>query len=288
MSTLFQLFYSAQYSECTKQLTQALGNAETMQERIALLCNRAIAYRFLKLFKHCLKDCTDVLALDPTCCRAYSQAVAALVGRGLRAEAQAMFQKALENCPLGDILMFKEMKDALEGVAVEEVKVHVTSSPLQAAKVAQVRPIHSHQATQGEVTRLGIGAFQVNTRNYDEAIRTYTSLLRDNPCLVEARAGLGSAYAMLSRFEDAILTFVSLVEIDPGNVDGWIRLAQTRCASGHVVQAKLDLDKAISLDNQSSLAFLERGMALKRLGDEPTALLDLQAGNVFPFHDSMH
>lgn len=183
-----------------------------------------------------------------------------------------MFQKALENCPYGDILIFKEMKAAVDGVVEDEVKVHAAS----ATKKCPTKPVQRHEATPQEVARLGIGAFQVNTQSYEEAVRIYSELLLDNPGLVEARAGLGSAYAMLSRFDDAILTFAALVELDPANVDGWIRLAQTRCASGHVMQAKLDLDKAISLDDRNALAHLERGMVLKRIGDEPAALVDLQ------------
>lgn len=62
----------------------------------------------------------------------------------------------------------------------------------------------------------------------DEAIRTYSEVLRAVPDSARALIGRGSAYALKNQLADAARDFSRASEVEPGNKDTITRLGQVR------------------------------------------------------------
>jgi tetratricopeptide (TPR) repeat protein len=104
-----------------------------------------------------------------------------------------------------------------------------------------------------------LGYLQVNTGNFENAIRVFNQLLQVNPKVVAAYLGRGTAYALMGDLDNAARDFSLAIDIDPKCVDAYKRRGQTRAARGMDQDGLADLNMALEMQKDHE-SYHQRGL----------------------------
>jgi tetratricopeptide (TPR) repeat protein len=92
---------------------------------------------------------------------------------------------------------------------------------------------------------VALGYLQVNSGAYEQAVQTFTAVLRDDGGCAAALAGRGSVHAFRGDLGRAHADFSGAVEGAPGVADYWKRRGQTASAMGRLEDGAGDLGVAV-------------------------------------------
>lgn len=153
-------------------------------------------------------------------------------------------------------------------------------SNLIAVPPAVIKNIRANLAhTSGDVLVdeiIAYGYFQVNTGLLDEAIETFSELLKCRKDLCSAYLGIGSAYAMKREMDEAVSSFSAAIIIDPIIADAWKRRGQVYAAIGLFDKALTDLDQSINIDGSEADSYFQRALIYIGMNNFRRALEDLR------------
>ncbi|KAG6545276.1 hypothetical protein Mapa_013389 [Marchantia paleacea] len=295
-----------QWSTAIRLLTSHPG----LSSSAVLLCNRALCYSKLELYKHVVKDCDKALVLSPCTPLASlykGQALAAMgkhqesievwrkgyeAGLGQTIDLQVLLQLHSLTC-LTKIAPEKVSSPAVKGATYptsypqndEPVKVALRnrSAPAAGGVNSKEGTLSDGHEASNEIRRLSVdlriarGIAEVNSGKYDKAVDIFTQLDKENIGSTSALIGRGTAYAFQRKLDLAIADFSKAIELDPKALEAWKRRGQARAATAPSLEAIADLSEALKLDPNSPDTLNERGVVYYKLKDYHSAIYDLRA-----------
>lgn len=119
------------------------------------------------------------------------------------------------------------------------------------------------------------GIARQNMREYDSAIEDFESGLKDQPENRTFLRALAVTYAMKQEFGKADSCFLRFIDICPNEPSAYLNRAQMKIEQGDSTVALELLNKVVSLDKSSAVAFALRGLLLEQQDHHSEALSDL-------------
>ena len=110
---------------------------------------------------------------------------------------------------------------------------------------------------------------------YTEAVRDYTSAIRDHKHVYKAYYNRGNCYRKMGRMEDSLSDMRKAVDIEPRNPAGHNNLGLTLFEAGKYDDAVASFTEAVAIDDRNPTFYNNRGLALYHKGDLEAALADL-------------
>ena len=108
---------------------------------------------------------------------------------------------------------------------------------------------------------------------FNQAIRMYREVLKNNPERRDALLNIGACYIKISEFSNAIIYLDKLKTLETGSCDGLINLAVAQIKLGRFNKALVCLGEAEALTKIPRFEiFLYRGLAFSRLNESDQAL----------------
>jgi hypothetical protein len=107
-----------------------------------------------------------------------------------------------------------------------------------------------------EVYELGI--FNLDSELYNEAIKCFNILLKDDPLNYEVYTLRGRAYHGLELFDRAKKDFQTAVKINKRYADGYYYLGLTEISLGNIVEAIVDFELAADFGNEKAKGLLKK------------------------------
>ncbi len=108
---------------------------------------------------------------------------------------------------------------------------------------------------------------------FNQAIRMYREVLKNNPERRDALLNIGACYIKISEFSNAIIYLDKLKTLETGSCDGLINIAVAQIKLGRFNKALVCLDEAEALIKIPRFEiFLYRGLAFSRLNESDQAL----------------
>ncbi|HEX7021013.1 MAG TPA: tetratricopeptide repeat protein, partial [Gemmatimonadaceae bacterium] len=126
-----------------------------------------------------------------------------------------------------------------------------------------------------EVAQRNLEIAYFNTGYYDTRIPELKERLRLRPDERDARWELGRTFALLGKQSEAIEEFTALLQYAPNDVGALLQLALAEKQSGDIERAQSCLERAIALDQSSSLLHFALGEVLYHRGLNDEALREL-------------
>lgn len=137
---------------------------------------------------------------------------------------------------------------------------------------ASVQPALSETKTyQKDLTR---GLYQMVKKDYENAVSSFTLVLRDNPNVYEAYLNRAAARCEIRDFEGALSDYDQAIKINPNVVESYIKRGELHAKQNDFPPAVEDYTLALRLSPKNSTALLNRGAAYKRIGDYQKAIND--------------
>ena len=283
-------FRAAKYVDAAKLFAKVVESHSDMissTKKALLLCNRAVCFYELGMYKHSIRECDAALTSDVSCQQAYICKGQALQKLKRESEAKAVWQAGSLIC--ADIRLHVQLYSLAQGntLASQATAFKQTSTSKKqppsnkaaaekaATEVAKRRMVQHGVGIARVDEQIAIGYLQVNTGKYEEGIKLFTALIQDDPKLFAAYLGRGTAFALLGQLEAAVQDFSRAIDIDPVNSDPWKRRAQSNGAMGRDQEALYDLCKAASLQKDHEV-FHQRGLIYYKLKNYRKALTDFQ------------
>ncbi len=110
------------------------------------------------------------------------------------------------------------------------------------------------------------GNILLEEKKYTEALKEYKAALQWNPNSTDNLYSLGQVYLNMGDFGGAKAVFNQIADLAPGSYSGSYGLGQTYYREGEYEKAIEQFQKAISIDEQFSYAYLDLGYAYADLG----------------------
>ncbi|MDZ4836244.1 MAG: caspase family protein [Candidatus Melainabacteria bacterium] len=111
------------------------------------------------------------------------------------------------------------------------------------------------------------GQHQLIKKDYENAVASFTEVLRQNANVYEAYLSRAQARVELKDFDGALSDYDQAIKINPNVVESFIRRADLQCSQGHLKEAIDDYTQAIRLNPKDGDARMKRASALKQSGD---------------------
>ncbi|PYV38028.1 MAG: hypothetical protein DMG09_13125, partial [Acidobacteria bacterium] len=83
----------------------------------------------------------------------------------------------------------------------------------------------------------------MSSRNFEEAVRLYTELVRELPAVPGMKMNLGMAYCNSGRFNDAVKYLALAVQADPALTQAWLLLGSAQFEIGRPKEAIASLER---------------------------------------------
>ena len=186
---------------------------------------------------------------------------------------------------------------------------HKAKTALERIEKCSIVIIHSRQSTQLERAYLRRGNALMELNRFAAAVEDFTALIRINPTVAgyydnrlyalislgQLREALddanrairlasttafvyrsrGNVYDAMGRYQPAIADYTTALSINPRDAGLLIDRGKILAKAGRDRDAIGDFTHALDLDHTAIVAFRERGLTNKRLGDFNAALADL-------------
>jgi tetratricopeptide (TPR) repeat protein len=127
---------------------------------------------------------------------------------------------------------------------------------------------------QRDLTR---GLYQMNKKDYESAVASFTLVLRDNPGVYEAYLNRAQGRSELRDFEGALSDYDQAIKINPNVVESYIKRADLHTKMSNYQLAVDDYSLALRLNPKNVDAVLNRGAAYKKIGDYQKAINDFSS-----------
>lgn len=124
---------------------------------------------------------------------------------------------------------------------------------------------------------LSRGLFQMNKKDYESAVASFTLVLRDNPTIYEAYLNRAQGRSELRDFEGALADYDQAIKLNPNVVESYIKRADLHTKMGNYQPAVDDYSLALRLSPKNVDAILNRGAAYKKIGDYQKAINDFSS-----------
>jgi len=112
--------------------------------------------------------------------------------------------------------------------------------------------------------------------DYDNAIKQFDEVIRNNPESAPGYAWRGNTYRRKSQFDTAIKDLSEAIRLDPKYSFAYGRRGEAYRGKGEYNTAIKDFNEAITLNPNDSWAYGSRGQAYKQLGQTEQAIQDFQ------------
>lgn len=125
------------------------------------------------------------------------------------------------------------------------------------------------------------GQHQLVKKDYENAVASFTEVLRQNPNVYEAYLSRAQARVQLKDLDGALADYDQAIKINPNVVESFVRRADLQCTQGNLQAAIDDYTQAIRLNPKDGDARMKRASALKQNGDFAKAAEDYTAALKF-------
>jgi tetratricopeptide (TPR) repeat protein len=171
---------------------------------------------------------------------------------------------------VGFFLLFPQFKP-------DWVQIHIGSS----REGARGGGFHARHAAwlsdaKSAEARFERGMAQVLNEEWDQAIATFTEVIRQEPKNAEAYYNRGLAWAGKREWDKAVSDFDAFLRLAPSDADGLLSRAGALAELGQIELALADADAAIRLVPSNADAYGVRGKFREDAGDYRLALADYE------------
>lgn len=125
------------------------------------------------------------------------------------------------------------------------------------------------------------GQRQLVKKDYENAVASFTEVLRQNANVYEAYLSRAQARVQLKDFDGALADYDQAVKINPNVVESFIRRAELQSSQGNLQAAVDDFTQAIRLNPKDKEARMKRAAVYKQTGDFTKAAEDYTAALKF-------
>ena len=213
-------------------------------------------------FDQTLNEIRELLPQSPLGEQSYEVMKSALLGAGLKAEAEIVLRTGLKSFPESRLLRIY-LADVLSatGRSPEALGILEEASRLSGPSALDA----STDRQQRAAILQRIGSIQTGLAHLDEAFSAYRQAVEIAPESTEARIQLGKAYFDSNRLSDAQIEFEHAVRGSPKNKEAHLGLSATYLARGVWEKAAASAELAVKLDSSNSRALYLLGTALIRM-----------------------
>lgn len=110
------------------------------------------------------------------------------------------------------------------------------------------------------------GLYQMQKKDYESAVASFTQVLRDNPDVYDAYLNRASARMEINDLDGALSDFNQAVKINPNVVESFIKRGDLEVKLGSLDAAIADYTQAIRLSPKNTSAYQKRAAAYKLSG----------------------
>lgn len=144
-------------------------------------------------------------------------------------------------------------------IHLTEARIHINRGRWREAVRSLSQTLHEHP-NNVEIAYT-LANLHYRLREYDEAISILRAYLDRSSPKRNLYYALGLAYHKTDRLRDALGMYARSVQLDPGNLKGYVRIAQVRMRQGLPYDARKVLDQALEIDPEYLPALEEKQLA---------------------------
>ena len=213
-------------------------------------------------FDQTVNEIRELLPQSPLGEQSYEVMKSALLGAGLKAEAEIVLRTGLKSFPESRLLRIY-LADVLSATGRSPEALGILE---EASRISGPRALDASTDRQQRAAILQrIGSIQTGLAHLDEAFSAYRQAVEIAPESTEARIQLGKAYFDSNRLSDAQIEFEHAVRGSPKNKEAHLGLSATYLARGVWEKAAASAELAVKLDSSNSRALYLLGTALIRM-----------------------
>ena len=205
-------------------------------------------------FDQTVNEIRELLPRSPLREQSYELMKDALLGVGLKAEAEIVLRTGLKTFPESRLLRIF-LADVLSGTGRSPEALSILKEAMDASTDRQQRAVILQR----------IGNIQSGLAHLDEAFSAYRQAVELAPESIDAKNQLGKAYFDNNRLEEAQSEFERAVRGSPNSKEAHLGLSATYLARGMWEKAAASAERAVKLDTSNSRALYLLGTALIRM-----------------------
>ena len=205
-------------------------------------------------FDQTVNEIRELLPRSPLREQSYELMKDALLGVGLKAEAEIVLRTGLKALPESRLLRIF-LADVLSGTGRSPEALNILKEAMDGSTDRQQRAVILQR----------IGNIQSALAHLDEAFSAYRQAVELAPESIDAKNQLGKAYFDNNRLEEAQSEFERAVRGSPNSKEAHLGLSATYLARGMWEKAAASADRVIKLDTSNSRALYLLGTALIRM-----------------------
>ena len=249
----------SQSSEATGPQSQALLTPELVDRFVTVI---SLAEFQDREFDQTVAEIRELLPQSPLREQSYELMKSALLGAGLKAEAEIVLRTGLKTFPESRLLRIY-LADVLSGTGRSSEALGIL---VEASRISRPRAMDaSTDRQQRAVILQRIGSIHSGLAHLDEAFSAYRQAVEIAPESTDARVQLGKAYFDSNRLEEAQSEFEDAVRGSQNNKEAHLGLSATYLARGIWEKAAASAERAVKLDSSNSRALYLLGTALIRM-----------------------
>ena len=123
------------------------------------------------------------------------------------------------------------------------------------------------------------GMSQLESRNAAEALKDFNRVLRDRPMYLPALTYRSAAMLELGQYKEALADAEAVVESDPLNARGILHMSIANMKLCNLEDALAGIKQALKIDDSLELAYYNRGLIYRDLGQHKNALVEFEKAN---------
>ena len=123
------------------------------------------------------------------------------------------------------------------------------------------------------------GMSQLESRNAAEALKDFNRVLRDRPMYLPALTYRSAAMLELGQYKEALADAEAVVESDPLNARGILHMSIANMKLCNLEDALAGIKQALQIDDSLELAYYNRGLIYRDLGQHKNALVEFEKAN---------
>ena len=241
----------SQSSEAAGPQSQALLTPDLVDRLVTVI---SLAEFQDRDFDQTVNEIRELLPRSPLREQSYELMKDALLGVGLKAEAEIVLRTGLKTFPESRLLRIF-LADVLSGTGRSPEALSILKEAMDASTDRQQRAVILQR----------IGNIQSGLAHLDEAFSAYRQAVELAPESIDAKNQLGKAYFDNNRLEEAQSEFERAVRGSRNSKEAHLGLPATYLARGMWDKAAASADRVIKLDTSNSRALYLLGTALIRM-----------------------